>query len=227
MSDFWSGAANESYPEGMFCAAANHLTFAQVLYQENAQQRNHYRLIKEHQALFKRFFRNLGIEVTVNERLGYVAAVPNSSEDFRRKQLTADETRVLIVLRKLYHERMSLGETEDEGRVVVGIEDFVSAYQAWTGREFTNKDRDARAQFDSCKRFGVVRLQDLDRHDDQPFAIRILAGIEAILDFDHCNKLGAAYLAAAAEKQSIEQATAHEDSEADEVPNEDDQETGA
>ena len=198
MSSFWASAANDIYPEELFCAAANHLIFAQALYYEQPAERAHFRVIEHHERLFRDFLSNLGLSLHVDRGMRYVVAVSKPDAPYRHRMLRKDESLLLAVLRKIYDQRMGSAESED-GRVDLDLGELVDIYRTETGLEMPESQKELRGLVDRVRVFGVARVRVLGADDEQPFSVLILPAIEQVLNLEHCSKLAAAYAAATAE----------------------------
>lgn len=203
MSSFWAAVANEQYPEELFCAAANHLIYAQALYYETPTDRAHYRVIETHERLFRDFLRNLGLNLHVDRGLRYVVAVSPPDAPYRHRTLRKDESLLLAVLRKIYDQRMGSAESDD-GRVDVDLGELVDIYRTETGLELPESQKELRGLVDRVCVFGVARVRSLGTEEEQPFSVVILPAIEQILNLEHCSKLAAAYAAATAETTAVQ-----------------------
>lgn len=195
----WTVLADNSdglYTVQDFESAAYQLMSAQVLYEQEHHQRVAYALICRYRNEFTEVFRLFGMDVLFRDHARYVAAVPDSTN--RRTQLTLQETQLVLVLRKLYHEQAKRMELEDGLLAVTTIDELRSAFQSATQRELPTTARDIGALIDQMQRFGIAKQVKGDPQDLQPFNIAILPGIETLVNEATLLKLSTHYDAAAA-----------------------------
>lgn len=208
----WANIAEHSdlYEEHDFEIAAYQLMAAQVLYEADQSQRVSYHLIARYRNEFKEAFRLFGMDLTYDDAARYVAAVPTRTS--RRALLTLVESQLVLVLRKLYHERAGRGELEDGAIAIVTIDELRAAFQAATNRELPSAARDIAALIDLMQRFGIAKRIDCEEDGLQPFDIAILSGIQTLVNEATLMKLSEHY-AAAASLASVKGETAASSSE--------------
>lgn len=193
----WSHIAENShlYEEQDFEAAAYQLMACQILYEAEHTQRVNYHLIARYRNEFKEAFRLFGMDLTFDDAARYVAAVPTRGN--RRALLTLQETQLVLVLRKLYHEQASRGALEEGAIAIVTIDELRAAFQAATQRELPSAARDIAALIDQMQRFGIAKQIKCEEEGLQPFDIAILSGIQTLVNEATLMKLSEHYEAAA------------------------------
>jgi len=193
----WSHIAENSgiYEEQDFEAAAYQLMASQVLYESEQTQRSSYHLIARYRNEFKEAFRLFGMDLTFDDAARYVAAVPTRAN--RRALLTLQESQLVLVLRKLYHEQASRGALEEGATAIVTIDELRSAFQAATQRELPGSAREIAALIDLMQRFGIAKRIRCEEEGLQPFDIAILSGIQTLVNEATLMKLSEHYAAAA------------------------------
>jgi hypothetical protein len=195
----WTALAENSaglYTVQDFESAAYQLMSAQILYEQEHTQRLAYALICRYRSEFTEVFRLFGLDLQFRDNARYVAAVPDRGN--HRAPLTLQETQLVLVLRKLYHEQAKRMELEDGLLAVVTIDELRSAFLAATQRELPTTAREIGALIDQMQRFGIAKQVKGELQDVQPFNIAILAGIETLVNEATLLKLSAHYEAAAA-----------------------------
>lgn len=182
----------KAYTEENFEAAAYHLMAAQVLYQSNKQQVRDYRLIKAYLDDFNRLFSAFGMTIDVDNLNGYIVALPRENSMFRNTKLTVEETLFISILRLVYDQRISAGDT-DKGRASIDISELMQIYKTETGRELTNKPGEIKQLVVTAKRFGMARTIQPEDGSDETFDIEILPGIVRLLSENRARKIAADY----------------------------------
>ena len=175
----WSTLAESSdiYEASDFQNAAYQLLCSQVLYESEHRQRVSYQLVAAYRPAFMEVFDLFGMQLRFNDAFRYCYAIPHGS---KQAVLPLQDTLLMLVLCKLWHERASRGELDD-GNAVVAIEELQESYRAETGRELPTQVGQVRELIERVKRFGAAKT--LKNEDDatQPFDIAILPGIEVLV----------------------------------------------
>jgi len=209
----WSALAESTQTdEEFFQSAAYQLLCAQVLYEADPTQCKAYRLIAAHRREFEEAFELFGMTLTFVDHARYVAAVPRFQN--RRAILTLQESQLVLVLRKLYHEQASRGALEDDARALVTIEELRSAFKAATTRELPTSIKELEALIDQMQRFGLARRVAAQSDIQQPFDIAILPGVQTLVNETTLMKLSNHYLVEA-EKETLENGDASSGAGAD------------
>ena len=191
----WTALAETSdiYEVADFQNAAYQLLCAQVLYENENRQRLSFQLIATYRAAFMEAFDLFGMQLRFNDSYRYCYAIPQSS---KQTTLPLQDTLLMLVLCKLWHERASRGELDD-GDAVVAIEELQESYRAETGRDLPAQSGQLRELIDRAKRFGAAKTVKNEDDASQPFDIVILPGIEVLVSEAALAKLSSHYAAAA------------------------------
>lgn len=191
----WNALAEASdiYEASDFQNAAYQLLCSQVLYENEHRQRVSFQLIAAHRAAFMEAFALFGMPLRFNDAFRYCYAIPQSS---KQTSLPLQDTLLMLVLCKLWHERASRGELDD-GNALVSIEELQESYRAETGRELPSQSGQLRDLVERVKRFGAAKTAKNEDEAGQPFDIVILPGIEVLVSEVALAKLSAHHAAAA------------------------------
>jgi len=172
----WERLAAQSplYAEGDYHKAAYRLIMEQVLYASDARSRVAYELIVKHRKEYDALLAQLGMRITHNPHMGYVLATP---DQYVAEKMRLSETRLALVLRRLYDDKMHAAEIL-AGEAFVDMIELERAYKDLLGREFPARSQ-IEEQLHALKRYGIVRLE--DSHDEQRLQAVIRPGIVDIL----------------------------------------------
>lgn len=191
----WSGfTKNGIHEEDDFRAAAYQLLTQQVLYEREKSDRLAYNLVNGHRNAFREAFDLFGMDLEFDEAYRYCAAIPRT---FRRTQLTLQETLLILVLRKIYHEQAIHADLAD-GAAFISIDTLQEAYRAETGRELPATVRELDPLFDTMKRFGLLKKTEAVPGNAQPFGLEIRPGIEKLVNENMLTRMAAYQNASAA-----------------------------
>jgi len=166
-------AHSQMYAEADYHKAAYRLVMEQVLYASDARSRTAYELIVKHRKEYAALLAQLGMSITHNPHMGYVVATPNQ---YVAEKMRLSETRLALVLRRLYDDKMHAAEIV-AGEAFVDMIELERAYQDLLNREFPAKLIEGQLQ--ALKRYGIVRLE--DSHDEQRIQVAIRPGIIDLL----------------------------------------------
>jgi hypothetical protein len=167
-----------------FEKAAYRLIVEQVLYASDRFSRVSYHLIVKHFTAYRDVLSKLGMSLIHNHHHSYVAAIPTHQV---AEKMRLSETRLALVLRRLYDDRMQSAEITD-GEAYISLEELERAYKEWLGRELPERG-DLRELAVALRRYGLVRV--LDSEDGQPFKIAIRPGIADVLGESALHQLAA------------------------------------
>jgi len=167
-------AQHPLYAEGDYHKAGYRLIMEQVLYASDARSRMAYELIVKHRKEYDALLAQLGISIIHNPHMGYVVAVPNQ---YVAEKMRLSETRLALVLRRLYDDKMHAAEII-AGEAFVDMIELERAYKDMLGRELPVKTQ-LDEQLHALKRYGIVRLE--DSFDEQRIQAVIRPGIVDIL----------------------------------------------
>lgn len=165
------------YEASDFKAAAYQLVSNQIIYESNNAQAVAYRLIDRYRDAFRDVFDLLGMSLKFDTTYRYIAAIPYVE---KQKYLSTDDSLLLLVLRKGYHEQALHGNLE-AGSAVLSIEELQELYRVETARELPSEVRALKDLLNRMKAFGVVKMPQTEPGSDQPFDIAILPGIAALV----------------------------------------------
>lgn len=146
----------------------------QVLYASDRTSRGHYDLIVKHLAAYRELLGQLGMGVAHNAHMSYLVATPNQ---YVAEKMRLEETRLALVLRRLYDDKIHATEVIG-GEAFVDLIDLEQAYKNLIGREMPDKAT-FRDLLVAMKRFGMVNFIEAD--DDQPFQVVIRPAIVDVL----------------------------------------------
>ncbi|MPM92575.1 hypothetical protein SDC9_139710 [bioreactor metagenome] len=165
------------YESSDFKSAAYQLVSNQIIYESNQSQATAYRLIDRYRDAFRDAFDLLGMSLKFDTTYRYIAAIPYVE---KQKYLSTDDSLLLLVLRKGYHEQAIQGNLE-AGSAVLSIEELQELYRVETSRELPNEVRALKDLLNRMKAFGVVKMPQTEPGSDQPFDVAILPGIAALV----------------------------------------------
>lgn len=167
-------AQNPAYAEGDYQKAGYRLVMEQVLYAGDPRSRLAYELVVRHRRDYDALLAQLGMTITHNPHMGYVVATPNQ---YVAEKMRLAETRLALVLRRLYDDRMHATEVV-AGEAFVDMIELERAY-----KDLLNRELPARAvleeQLQAMKRYGIARLE--ETRDEQRVQVVIRPGIVDVL----------------------------------------------
>ncbi len=172
----WERLASQSqaHAESDYQKAGYRLVMEQVLYASDPRSRLAYELVVRHRKEYAALLGPLGITVTHNAHMGYVAATPSQ---YVAEKMRLTETRLALVLRRLYDDRMHATEIV-AGEAFVDMIELERAYKDLLNRELPPTAA-LNEQLQAMKRYGIARLE--DSHDEQRVHIVIRPGIVDVL----------------------------------------------
>ncbi|MBX9798102.1 MAG: DUF4194 domain-containing protein [Burkholderiaceae bacterium] len=188
----WNALAQKTeglYEEDDFKRALQQLISYQVLYERNLQQVSSYRLIAQFRNAFQEACDLLGYILRWNDTYNYCWVMP---EVTKSHQLDMDETRFLLILRKIYHGRASLGEFDGSGgEISVSIEELSSTHKSVTGKDLPSTQTALRDLLQRVSRYGIAKVGERAAGDLQPFTVTILPAVMDLLSENAISRLGA------------------------------------
>lgn len=159
MSDYWNSLAdrmNGIYTADDFETAAYRLVSEQALYHADQRSRVSYAIVEQYEREFTKALAPLGITISVNRQLRYVAAIPTHA---KATPATVLQTLFALVLLSLYHEASQTGNQTEDGEIFCDLVELGEKYRLMTGRELPQK-----GEFDglmrTAKRWGIARWLD-------------------------------------------------------------------
>lgn len=172
----WERLASQSqtYVESDYQKAAYRLLMEQVLYASDPRSRNAYELVVKHRKDYEALLSQLGIYLVHNPHMGYVVATPSP---YVAEKMRLTETRMALVLRRLYDDKMHATEIV-AGEAFVDMIELERAYKDLLGRELPNSTA-LNEQLMAMKRYGIARLE--ETHDEQRVQVVIRPGIIDVL----------------------------------------------
>ena len=172
----WERLATQSqtYVESDYQKAGYRLVMEQVLYASDPRSRIAYELIVRHRKDYDALLSQLGMMVTHNPHMGYLVATPNQ---YVAEKMRLAETRLALVLRRLYDDKMHATE-------IVAGEAFVDMIELErTYKDLLKRELPATAvlneHLQAMKRYGMVRLE--ETRDEQRLQVAIRPGIVDVL----------------------------------------------
>ena len=186
----WSNAAFSSdglYVENDFKQALYQIVCSQVLYAKEQNQAVAYALITGYRSEFREAADLLGLRLEFNEPYRYCYVVPCAGKP---NLMDTTETLLLLVMRRMYHDKALTGDLE-AGEAHVSIDELISAYRASTKRDLPKSAGDIKELILRARRYGVARLGPAPEGDPQPFIVMILPAIADILSDSALGRLGA------------------------------------
>ena len=167
-------AQSQTHAESDYQKAGYRLVMEQVLYAGDPRSRLAYELVVRHRRDYDALLAQLGMTITHNPHMGYVVATPNQ---YVAEKMRLAETRLALVLRRLYDDRMHATEVV-AGEAFVDMIELERAY-----KDLLNRELPARAvleeQLQAMKRYGIARLE--ETRDEQRLQVVIRPAIVDVL----------------------------------------------
>lgn len=167
-------AQSQTHIESDYQKAGYRLVMEQVLYARDARSRVAYELIVKHRKDYDALLAQLGMTITHNPHMGYLVATPNQ---YVSEKMRLAETRLALVLRRLYDDRMHATEIV-AGEAFVDMIELERVYKDLLNRELPAK-APLEDQLQALKRYGIVRLE--ETRDEQRLQVVIRPGIVDVL----------------------------------------------
>lgn len=167
-------AQSQIHIESDYQKAGYRLVMEQVLYARDARSRVAYELIVKHRKDYDALLAQLGMTITHNPHMGYLVATPNQ---YVSEKMRLAETRLALVLRRLYDDRMHATEIV-AGEAFVDMIELERAYKDLLNRELPAKAA-LEEQLQALKRYGIVRLE--ETRDEQRLQVVVRPGIVDVL----------------------------------------------
>lgn len=172
----WERLATQSqtYVESDYQKAGYRLIMEQVLYASDSRSRIAYELIVKHRKEYDALLAQLGMTMIHNPHMGYVVATPNQ---YVAEKMRLTETRLALVLRRLYDDKMHATEIIG-GEAFVDMIELERAYKDLLKRDLPPTSA-LNEQLQAMKRYGIARLE--DTRDEQRIQVVIRPGIVDVL----------------------------------------------
>lgn len=167
-------AQSQTYAESDYQKAGYRLVMEQVLYASDMRSRIAYELIVKHRKDYDTLLAQLGMTITHNPHMGYVVATPSQ---YVAEKMRLSETRLALVLRRLYDDKMHATEIV-AGEAFVDMIELERAYKDLLNRELPERTL-LKEQLQAMKRYGIARLE--DTNDEQRLQVVIRPGIVDVL----------------------------------------------
>lgn len=167
-------AQSQTYAESDYQKAGYRLVMEQILYASDQRSRLAYELVVRHRKDYDTLLAQLGMTIIHNPHMGYVVATPSQ---YVSDKMRLAETRLALVLRRLYDDKMHATEIV-AGEAFVDMIELERAY-----KDLLNRELPARAvleeQLQAMKRYGIARLE--ETRDEQRLQVVIRPGIIDVL----------------------------------------------
>ena len=167
-------AQNPAYAEGDYQKAGYRLVMEQVLYAGDPRSRLAYELVVRHRRDYDALLAQLGMTITHNPHMGYLVATPNQ---YVAEKMRLAETRLALVLRRLYDDKMHATEIVT-GEAFVDMIELERTYKDLLKRELP-ATAVPNEHLQAMKRYGMVRLE--ETRDEQRLQVAIRPGIVDVL----------------------------------------------
>lgn len=167
-------AQSQTYAESDYQKAGYRLVMEQILYASDQRSRLAYELVVKHRKDYDTLLAQLGMTITHNPHMGYVVATPNQ---YVADKMRLAETRLALVLRRLYDDKMHATEIL-AGEAFVDMIELERAYKDLLNRELPAKAV-LEEQLQALKRYGIARLE--ETRDEQRLQVVIRPGIVDVL----------------------------------------------
>ena len=167
-------AQSQTHAESDYQKAGYRLVMEQVLYASDPRSRIAYELIVKHRKDYDALLAQLGMTITHNPHMGYLVATPNQ---YVAEKMRLAETRLALVLRRLYDDKMHATEIVT-GEAFVDMIELERAYKDLLNRELPATTL-LNEQLQAMKRYGIARLE--DTNDEQRREVVIRPGIVDVL----------------------------------------------
>lgn len=167
-------AQSQTNVESDYQKAGYRLVMEQVLYAADPRSRLAYELIVRHRKDYDALLAQLGMTITHNPHMGYLVATPNQ---YVAEKMRLAETRLALVLRRLYDDKMHATEIVT-GEAFVDMIELERAYKDLLKRELP-ATAVLNEHLQTMKRYGIVRLE--ETRDEQRLQVAIRPGIVDVL----------------------------------------------
>ena len=167
-------AQNPAYAESDYQKAGYRLVMEQVLYASDPRSRIAYELVVKHRKEYDALLAQLGMSMIHNSHMGYVVATPSQ---YVAEKMRLTETRLALVLRRLYDDKMHATEIV-AGEAFVDMIELERAYKDLLNRELPPTSA-LNEQLLAMKRYGIVRLE--DTRDEQRVQVAIRPAVVDVL----------------------------------------------
>lgn len=160
-------AQGQIHAESDYQKAGYRLVMEQVLYAGDPRSRIAYELVVKHRKEYDALLAQLGMTITHNPHMGYVIATPSQ---YVAEKMRLSETRLALVLRRLYDDKMHVTEIVG-GEAFIDMIELERAYKDLLNRELPTTSV-LNEQLQAMKRYGIARLEDTGDEQRQQVVIR-------------------------------------------------------
>jgi len=183
-------SADEELEEEDLKLTAQMLLAKQFLLRAKPRQRRHFDRVVRYQKYYRNLMDALNHQLVINENHGYVGITP---EDFVYR-MKLEETLILLALRYIYDEELNAFNLEEDGSVLVSVEDFEDRYLQLTQRDMPKTSTVFREYLRDFANHGILDAEQ-DEFDPRIVRIRIYPTISELLSGNMIEKV-AGYLMA-------------------------------
>ncbi len=155
---------------------AQMLLTRQFLIRHKPRHRCHYDRVVRYQKYYRNLMDALNHQLVINENHGYVGITP---EDFVYR-MKLEETLILLALRYIYDEELNAFNLEEDGSVLVSVEDFEDRYLQLTQRDMPKTSTVFREYLKDFANHGILDTEQ-DEFDPRVIRIRIYPTISELL----------------------------------------------
>ncbi|MEW8523832.1 MAG: DUF4194 domain-containing protein [Candidatus Thiodiazotropha endolucinida] len=168
--------ADEELDEAELKQTAQMLLARQFLLRHKPRHRRHYDRVVRYQKYYRNLMDALNHQLVINENHGYVGITP---DDFVYR-MKLEETLILLALRYIYDEELNAFNLEDDGSVLVSVEDFEDRYLQLTQRDMPKTSTVFREYLKDFANHGILDTEQ-DELDPRVVRIRIYPTISELL----------------------------------------------
>lgn len=165
-------SADEELEEADLKLTAQRLLAKQFLLRAKPKQRRHFDRVVRYQKYYRNLMDALNHQLVINENHGYVGITP---EDFVYR-MKREETLILLALRYIYDEELNAFNLEEDGSVLVSVEDFEDRYLQLTQRGMPKKSTVFREYLRDFANHGILDAEQIVRIRIYPTISELLSG---------------------------------------------------
>jgi len=168
---------NEDIEEDVLKNAGYALLSQQFLHRKHPRSRKYYELISRFHNYFKNLADAMGYELVVDETYGYAGVVPQ----YYVSRMKLDEALLLLVMRQIYDEEIIAFHANEDGSVLVAVDDLELRYKQLTNRDLAKTKGEFDQLTDGLRRKGIINI-DADPDNSQQLVVSILPSITAVVN---------------------------------------------
>ncbi len=201
----WNSLAEESgiHTPDDFKKSLHRLVTHQCLYARFQHHGSAYRLITRYRSAFVEAADLIGLSLEFNSQYEFCYVTPHVQIE---PQISLQETRFLLTLRYIYHQKAKAQELTDDGDVVIDPKTFNDFFEELTGVTIDMGTITEMKNLSKMgQRCGLVKMIKPPENDPQPYYLAILPGVIDVIGEEAVNRFGAQLKSALiAEKASSE-----------------------